>query len=30
MKHSLKWLQEYVDIAIPAADLADNLTMAGS
>jgi len=30
MKVSLKWLQEYVDITIPPADLADRLTMAGS
>jgi len=30
MKVSLKWLQEYVDIAIPPADIADRLTMAGS
>lgn len=30
MKVSLKWLQEYVDIALPPADLAGRLTMAGS
>ena len=29
MKCSLKWLREYVDIALPVADLADRLTMAG-
>lgn len=29
MKVSLKWLKEYVDINIPAADLAHKLTMAG-
>ncbi|MEA2086008.1 MAG: phenylalanine--tRNA ligase beta subunit-related protein, partial [Chloroflexota bacterium] len=30
MKVSLKWLQEYVDVVLPAADLAGRLTMAGS
>jgi len=30
MKVLLNWLKEYVDIALPAADLADKLTMAGS
>jgi len=29
MKVSLKWLQEYVDINLPLADLADRLTLAG-
>jgi phenylalanyl-tRNA synthetase beta chain len=29
MKVSLKWLKEYVDIALPPADLAERLTMAG-
>ncbi|MBL7124523.1 MAG: phenylalanine--tRNA ligase subunit beta [Dehalococcoidales bacterium] len=30
MKIPLSWLQEYVDIALPSADLADRLTMAGT
>ena len=30
MKVSLKWLQEYVDITLPPADLANRLTMAGT
>jgi len=30
MKVSLKWLQEYVDIGLPTADLANRLTMAGT
>ncbi len=30
MKIPLKWLQEYVDIALPPADLANRLTMAGT
>ncbi len=30
MKVSLKWLQEYIDIALPSADLARQLTMAGT
>ncbi|MBC8429547.1 MAG: phenylalanine--tRNA ligase subunit beta, partial [Dehalococcoidia bacterium] len=30
MKVSLKWLQEYVDITLPTADLANRLTMAGT
>jgi len=29
MKVSLNWLQEYIDITLPLADLADRLTMAG-
>jgi phenylalanyl-tRNA synthetase beta chain len=29
MKVSLKWLKEYVDISLPAAELAQRLTMAG-
>src|SRR4030042_5987578 len=29
MKVSLKWLKEYVDITLPAADVAEKLTMAG-
>jgi phenylalanyl-tRNA synthetase beta chain len=29
MRVPLKWLQEYVDITLPAADLANRLTMAG-
>ena len=29
MKIPLKWLQEYIDITIPVADLANRLTMAG-
>jgi len=30
MKVSLKWLQEYIDITLPLADLANRLTMAGT
>ena len=30
MKVSLKWLQEYIDITLPPADLASRLTMAGT
>jgi len=30
MKIPLKWLQEYIDITIPVADLANRLTMAGT
>lgn len=30
MKIPLKWLQEYIDIALPPADLANRLTMAGT
>ena len=30
MKVSLNWLKQYVDIAVPVADLADKLTMAGN
>jgi len=30
MKVSLKWLEEYVDITLPPADLAQRLTMAGT
>ncbi len=30
MKVSLKWLQEYIDITLPPADLAHRLTMAGT
>ncbi|MDH5695421.1 MAG: phenylalanine--tRNA ligase subunit beta [Dehalococcoidia bacterium] len=30
MKVSLKWLQEYIDISLPPADLAERLTMAGT
>lgn len=30
MKVSIKWLKDYVDIAIPAVDLANKLTMAGN
>jgi phenylalanyl-tRNA synthetase beta chain len=30
MKVSLKWLEEYVDIGLPPADLAQKLTMAGT
>jgi len=30
MKISLKWLQEYIDITLPPADLASRLTMAGT
>ncbi len=30
MKIPLKWLQEYVDIALPPVDLANRLTMAGT
>ena len=30
MKVSLKWLQEYIDITLPSADLANKLTMAGT
>jgi len=30
MKVPIKWLQEYVDIVLPPADLANRLTMAGS
>ena len=30
MKVSLKWLEEYVDISLPPADLAQRLTMAGT
>ncbi|GAH89438.1 unnamed protein product, partial [marine sediment metagenome] len=30
MKIPLKWLQEYVDIALPSSDLANKLTMAGT
>jgi len=30
MKVSLKWLQEYVDVTLPPAELADRLTLAGS
>ncbi|MFC2007538.1 phenylalanine--tRNA ligase subunit beta [Chloroflexota bacterium] len=30
MKVPLKWLQEYVDVTLPPAEIADRLTMAGS
>jgi len=30
MKVSLKWLEEYIDITLPLADLAERLTMAGT
>ncbi len=30
MKVSLKWLEEYVDVSLPPADLAQRLTMAGT
>ncbi|GAI82818.1 unnamed protein product, partial [marine sediment metagenome] len=30
MKIPLKWLQEYVDIALSSSDLANKLTMAGT
>jgi len=30
MKVSLKWLEQYVDISLPPAELADKLTMAGT
>ncbi len=30
MKVSLKWLKDYVDVEIPAQELADRLTIGGS